>query len=98
MQIHVFAPGRIQENIPGELFMYLVPGGNTQSHAHQLHISICWELNCIIISPPMISFFLRNSEKGALENISIKLSEIDFPIRDEFATILHTLPLMHETK
>ena len=30
--------------------------------------------------------------------ICIKLSEIDFQIRDKFATMLRTLPLMHETK
>ena len=30
--------------------------------------------------------------------ICIELSEIDFQIRDKFATILRTLPLLHETK
>ena len=37
---------------------------------------------------------LRNLEKGALEKGCIKLSEIDFQIRDKFATI----PLMYKMK
>ena len=43
--------------------------------------------------------YFRNWEKGGLERgICIELSEIDFQFRNKFATILHTLSLMHETK
>ena len=42
---------------------------------------------------------IRNLEKGALERGTyIQLSEIDFQIRDKFAIILRTLPLMYDTK
>ena len=40
---------------------------------------------------------VRNFKKGALEKgYCIKLSEIDFRIRDKFATILHTLHVMYQ--
>ena len=45
------------------------------------------------------AFLLEISRRGHWKRgICIKLSEIDFQIRDKFATILRTLPLMYKTK
>ena len=71
-------------------------------------------VHCNIVRPPTLNICkwcpqtspdsrrrlnLKNSRRGHWKRgICIKLSEMDFPIRDKFTTILRTLPLMYETK
>ena len=53
-------------------------GINIQLHAHQLHISNCWRINCVIIPAPMVCVCMciclthhhLGLEKGALSKAS----------------------------
>ena len=92
-----------QHELDKDWHLFLLPPGSMRSTWVALHLTHCCDL--FFIYPPVAVLRLIAASCSEIRRrghwkrgICIKFSEIDFQIRDKFATILRTLPLMYETK